>query len=87
MVHHPSSRAELTPATSALRRARPERGPARRQRAPWERGGAPGGSGARGEEGTGASTARAGGPSSDLPPSRAVQRPAAQKLFGPRRLK
>lgn len=51
------------------------------------RGSAPGGSGARGEEGAGAITARAGGPSSDLPPSRAVQRPAAQRPFGPRRLK
>jgi len=47
----------------------------------------PGGSGARGEEGTGAGTARARGTSSDLLLSRAVQRPAAQSGFGPRRLK
>ncbi len=50
-------------------------------------GSAPGGSGARGEEGTGAGTARARGTSSDLLLSRAVQRPAAQSGFGPRRLK
>ncbi len=49
-------------------------------------GSAPGGSGARGEEGTGASTARARGTSSDLLLARAVQRPAAQNCFGPRRL-
>jgi len=42
----------------------------------------PGGSGARGEEGTGASTARARGTSSDLLLSRAVQRPAAQSALG-----
>ena len=51
---------------------------ARRLRAPWK-GSAHGGSGARGEEGGRAlHTARARGPSSDLPLTRAVQRPAAQ---------
>ena len=51
--------------------------PARRLRAPWT-GSAHVGSGARGEEGTGASTARARGTSPALLLSRAVQRPAAQ---------
>ena len=58
---------------------------ARRLRTPWD-GSAHGGSGARGEEGTGASTARARGPSSDLPLSRAESRPAAQWPLGWRRL-
>lgn len=57
-----------------------ERAPHGAPRAPW-RGAAPGGSGARGEEGTGASTARARGTSSDLLLSRTVQRPAAQSCF------
>ncbi len=43
---------------------------------------APGGFVVRDEEGTDASTARAGGPSSDLPSSRAVQLPASPKRFG-----
>lgn len=61
-------------------RSTPRAGTARRQWAPC-RGAAPGGSGARVEEGAGASTARARGTSSDLLLSRAVQRPAAQSCF------
>ena len=68
-----------------LRRARRER--ARTAPAGAVEGSAPGGSGARGEDGTGASPARARGTSSDLLLTRAVQRPAAQSGFGPRRLK